>query len=716
MVIGAMSNPSVCTHAICIGRSFGGLRQGQKQMGNVTSCKWWCMTRRDCCAWVYDDRNSTCMSHGGKVLKIEASDKAITSGVLVRCQLQQYMNAESVGHREVPLKGRKIATLNNNKREGHAKYFNVVKIARDDRLLFLARSELGRNLFEVVMWNASHGKWNSTAFFLPFGTPSTNTELASSFAGNLALLPVIPEENAIHVYGGQYHTYKIWPEAPGIMHVRLSDAVYGPEVMLSARSVVLDGKRCLETTFPSHHDHCELDGKLSVAPLGSTIFLYARANVLPSGGGRHIQVSRASHVEGPWGPFEIVCFEQYPLGVGLLPRDDGVASNWNIYYPAIKPNPADGGNSLLGFFNVWTQFDSCIAIALTFDGIHFSKLECIVSARRAGKLQGEQLDHVVDGLVVRGHEVLFFIHRDVPDVYRIRSTEPPSLHEYAMPLGWLQNYTAHIATKMQSATPRVAVLFCCQLRVGSHPKLLASQGKYLGLGEPYDVFYHVNLCDDDPSPFAGGGAKLRSAGCTSAADRRRIHDFWGDSLVSFYVHHYNDTAPSPNSCKVAPRSGIRAHHKWASWRLSLEQMHRHEYERSAAYEIVIFLRPDLLFTRNLPFHASDIRSTSSGIWATTKRGGLHVSDGVIAASRGSAEILANTPRSYFNCWNATQIAKYSEVDADPSANSHALLHLWLVSNNVPVHGIGHDFFCAIETPGCVSYLSRRGVSTNTRVR
>jgi hypothetical protein len=311
---------------------------------------------------------------------------------------------------------------------------------------------------------------------------------------------------------------------------------------------------------------------------------------------------------------------------------------------------------------------------------------------------------------------LFFVHRDVPDIFRIRPTKPPSLHEYAMPLAWLQNYTVHIATKKRSAIPRVALLFCGQLRAGSHPKLLESQAKYLSLGEPYDVFYHVNLCDDDPSLFARGATKLRSAGCTSTADRHRIHDFWGDSLVSFYVHHYNDTAPSPNSCKVAPRSGIRAHHKWASWRLSLEQMHRHEYERSAAYEIVIFLRPDLLFTRNLPLYASDIRSASSGVWATTRRGGLHVSDGVIAASSGSAEILANTHRSYFNCWNATQIAKYSEVDADPSANSHALLHLWLVSNNVPVHGIGHDFFCAIETPGCVSYLSRRGVSTNTRVR
>ena len=92
------------------------------------------------------------------------------------------------------------------------------------------------------------------------------------------------------------------------------------------RTAVIDGRHpgCVERR-DGFGGLCEFDGRLSLAPLGSELLLYARANTRNEGGGRGVQVSR----RGPdgWSPFEQVSFE----GLG---EDD------QVYFAAINRHPA----------------------------------------------------------------------------------------------------------------------------------------------------------------------------------------------------------------------------------------------------------------------------------------------------------------------------------------------------------------------------------------
>ncbi|KAH8051182.1 ligase [Aureococcus anophagefferens] len=155
---------------------------------------------------------------------------------------------------------------------------------------------------------------------------------------------------------------------------------------------------------------CQFDGKLTPFRWRDRILLYARANTALKGGGRALQVAAAPAPEGPFGAFEPVTFEGY-AGVGF--RDA------NVYFGSVAPNPVDGG-SVLGLFPVNAaagRFDpparrnvSCLALAVSCDGAHFSKLDCFLKS--PAEAEGRTADHPATGFVVSDGSVHLYAHRN----------------------------------------------------------------------------------------------------------------------------------------------------------------------------------------------------------------------------------------------------------------------------------------------------------------
>ena len=158
---------------------------------------------------------------------------------------------------------------------------------------------------------------------------------------------------------------------------------------------------------------CEFDGRLSLAKHRGAVLLYARANTAAAGGGGAVQVaSRAGGAggAGAFGPFRPVTIDG--LGVGA-----------NVYYGAVSPNPADGGETLLGLFpTVDSRGVAYVGLGVSCDGAAFSRLEPLLnsSATAAGRASDQPADGLVDG----GDAVYVFVHRDVPGIARHSAHRP----------------------------------------------------------------------------------------------------------------------------------------------------------------------------------------------------------------------------------------------------------------------------------------------------
>jgi hypothetical protein len=177
------------------------------------------------------------------------------------------------------------------------------------------------------------------------------------------------------------------------------------------RTAVIDGRHpgCVERRA-GFGGLCEFDGRLSLAPLGNELLLYARANTREAGGGRGVQVSRRSS-EG-WSPFERVSFEG-------LHEDD------QVYFAAINRHPAFvlrhrghqyAADALIALAPVSRADGSAyVGLAVSCDGVHFSNLEPLLNCTGGASL-GRAPDHPVDGLLRRGATTHIYVHRDVPGI------------------------------------------------------------------------------------------------------------------------------------------------------------------------------------------------------------------------------------------------------------------------------------------------------------
>ena len=197
---------------------------------------------------------------------------------------------------------------------------------------------------------------------------------------------------------------------------------------------------------------CRFDGKLSLVAFRGRLFLYARANVAPVGGGRLVQVTSAPGPEGPWDRFTLVTIAGFPAEpLERRPRahDSAGLDARNVYFAAVSANPADN-RTVLGLFPVLLNTAAAVSLALSCDGVAFSRLTRLVRSRES-VISGHTTDQPVDGIVRRGDDVYFYVHRGVRG---IRSWEPagrPRLTRLTVPFATLARYTADARASLARA-------------------------------------------------------------------------------------------------------------------------------------------------------------------------------------------------------------------------------------------------------------------------
>lgn len=170
---------------------------------------------------------------------------------------------------------------------------------------------------------------------------------------------------------------------------------------------------------------CQYDGRFSLCQRHRDVFLYARANTNPRGGGRHVSVARlASKRPLTWSPFELVSF---------LPGDDLFSRI--LANPSLAMDHADiytasvshYAGVLLGFFSTGValpkddggfDFHAAILFAVSCNGHNFSAPLPLVAAISTGT-HGEINDHVVDGLVRTSDNNLYlYVHHGVAGTFQ----------------------------------------------------------------------------------------------------------------------------------------------------------------------------------------------------------------------------------------------------------------------------------------------------------
>jgi len=258
------------------------------------------------------------------------------------------------------------------------------------------------------------------------------------------------KSGALSFFGGRGRSRT----SPGVAVLRapsMAAALRG-EWNLSEASLVASDHHpgCLEGVFP----RCAFDGKISTASLrrdlGEEVFLYARLN--PRAHRRYVQVASAMKKKkngqsyDTFGPFE-------PMSIkGWTGCDVASAS---VYYAAVVRNPVDP-TSLLGFFPVHKRTQggglgisskgqhpttACfVGLALSCDGVRFSSMVKLVNAgcAHAGRVQ----DFPVDGLVERGTDVFFYVHRSMPSLDALRSGAfNPAIVRHTIPKADLLKFT-----------------------------------------------------------------------------------------------------------------------------------------------------------------------------------------------------------------------------------------------------------------------------------
>jgi len=147
---------------------------------------------------------------------------------------------------------------------------------------------------------------------------------------------------------------------------------------------------------------CEYDGRLSAVEFKSAVLLYARANVLPHGGGRFAQVT-LSHDTERWTPFRPIVVQDYRPAAA------------NMYFFSVQLHPFDA-NRLVALFPLVVDETArgCVAMSCSSDGWQWSAPTTLRTCDARG---ARALAHPVqNGLTVSGVGVHVFIHENVQGI------------------------------------------------------------------------------------------------------------------------------------------------------------------------------------------------------------------------------------------------------------------------------------------------------------
>ena len=150
----------------------------------------------------------------------------------------------------------------------------------------------------------------------------------------------------------------------------------------SEPTLAADGDRahCFEQRVPSKcaskdfHGHCEFDGRLSLIHHGGQMLLYARANLHPCGGGRHVQLARSDDGGATWSAFELVRIQRYELRQRsniyfFHVQHSRTTGELVALYPAVIENGAGGAGVFASFSSdgaIWTAPEPLLRSATRF--------------------------------------------------------------------------------------------------------------------------------------------------------------------------------------------------------------------------------------------------------------------------------------------------------------------------------------------------------------
>ena len=130
---------------------------------------------------------------------------------------------------------------------------------------------------------------------------------------------------------------------------------------------------------------CDYDGKLSVVGFAGRVFMYARFNLAPQGGARHVGVTSSPDGQR-WERFQTVKIHGY---------NSGPASN-NIYYFAVQH--ARDMNLLVAFYPAAIEGRGGVFRSTSSDGVRWTAPECLLpSTIHAGY---RTRDHPLDALLL----------------------------------------------------------------------------------------------------------------------------------------------------------------------------------------------------------------------------------------------------------------------------------------------------------------------------
>ena len=196
-----------------------------------------------------------------------------------------------------------------------------------------------------------------------------------------------------------------------------------------ARPVSSAHAGCLD--FLPSFKGCEWDGKFSAAHLGSQLLLYGRMNTGSSRRWAQVSVGTRAGRFGTFHPLEIE---------GMTPCE--VRCN-SLYTVSVKANPAVPG-TLLGLFPFHDQRAKpprcSLGLAVSRDGRRFGRPRQIMETRCLAN--GRSADLPVDGIVIEGDVVYFYVHRDMPSgSTAVSGAYDPRLVRFEVSLAVLANFT-----------------------------------------------------------------------------------------------------------------------------------------------------------------------------------------------------------------------------------------------------------------------------------
>lgn len=249
---------------------------------------------------------------------------------------------------------------------------------------------------------------------------------------------------SFHVCGGRSKDRKTGISC--IVGESVEGSLRGDFRFVAGPLMTLEQPGCRDNVFGG----CEFDGKSAIVlhPRSLKLLFYVRMNT--GKGRRFLQVASAPSIDGPFSPLQPVRIDGW---------DDCDTLRVSSYFAAIHQNPADG-DTLLGVFpvNYDTNEDEptdskghvCYtALAVSCDGVHFSRLHAVL--HNTCTLHGRLNDLPVDGLVVRGDLVYFYVHRSMPTGYHIKEAHfAPALVRHTIHLDALRRWTAHFKAQLPS--------------------------------------------------------------------------------------------------------------------------------------------------------------------------------------------------------------------------------------------------------------------------